>query len=397
MQYQYWGIILAAGQGRRMAEASQGVAKQFLLYKGRPLWWHSAKAMALSPLVHGLVLVFPEESLEQAREDALALNRKESLGIPLLFTAGGKRRQDSVRHGLDVLPADCHAVLIHDGARPFVRTSLVTRLAHALQEKDIPGVVPGLPVTDTIKETDESGFILRTPERESLRSVQTPQAFSLPVLKNAHARAEENGWNVTDDASLLERCGHSVLVIEGDSSNTKITNPQDLALLKDQKTPLPCCGYGYDVHAYGGNRPLMLGGVTVGGEYLILAHSDGDVLLHALMDAILGCFGGGDIGRLFPDNDPAFENISSSVLLDEVMRRAAEKGVCLTHVDLTVIAQKPKLSPHAEAIRHNVARLLNLLPEQVAFKATTEEKLGFTGELKGIKAVALVTALRRLP
>ena len=389
-----WGVILAAGQGSRMAQVTGGEAKQFLPYRGAPLWWHSARALAASPLVHGLVFVFPPARLDQAREEALALNGKSSLGVPLRFAGGGERRQDSVRHALDVLPDSCRTVLIHDGARPFVRTSLATRLAEALNTRPVSGVVPGLPVTDTVKETDADNLVLRTPDRAHLRAVQTPQAFRLDALRRAHSRAELEGWNVTDDASLMERLNLPVLVIEGDGDNIKITNPQDLALLEEKKSPLPCCGYGYDVHAYDGNRPLTLGGVTISEEYLIRAHSDGDVLLHALMDAVLGCFAGGDIGALFPDNDPAFENISSVVLLDRVMTLAANAGVRLVHVDMTVIAQKPRLAPHAVAIRRNVARLLDLPLDHVAFKATTEEKLGFTGALQGIKAVALVTALR---
>ena len=394
MHNECWGVILAAGQGRRMAEATGGEAKQFLPYQGAPLWWHSARAMAASPLIHGLVFVFPEERLERARQEALELNAKESCGVPLRFAAGGERRQDSVRHALAALPDDCRTVLIHDGARPFLRTALVTRLADALREGSVSGVIPGVSVTDTVKETDARGFVTRTPERATLRAVQTPQAFELAALREAHKRADREGWNVTDDASLMERVGSPVLVVEGDRDNVKITNPQDLALLAEHKPSLPCCGYGYDVHAYGGNRPLMLGGVEIGGEYLIRAHSDGDVLLHALMDAVLGCFAGGDIGQLFPDNDPAFDNISSVVLLDQVLAKAAEAHVRLVHADLTVIAQKPKLAPRADAIRRNVARLLDLPLDHVAFKATTEEKLGFTGALQGIKAVALVTALR---
>ena len=395
MHSECWGVVLAAGQGSRMAAATGGEAKQFLSYMGAPLWWRSARSMASSPLVHGLVLVFPAGRLEAAREEALKLDRKESCGVPLLFAEGGERRQDSVRHALDVLPDSCETVLVHDGARPFLRTALVTRLADALRNNAVSGVIPGTEVTDTIKETDDSGLVSRTPARERLRAVQTPQAFRLAELRAAHERAEQEGWSVTDDASLMERTGLPVLVVEGDRDNVKITNPQDLALLSEQNPSLPCCGYGYDVHAYGGDRPLMLGGVSVGGEFLIRAHSDGDVLLHALMDAILGCFAGGDIGQLFPDNDPAFENISSSVLLDHVLTKAAEAGVRLVHADLTVIAQKPKLAPHADAIRRNVSRLLDLPLDHVAFKATTEEKLGFTGALQGIKAVALVTALRR--
>lgn len=395
MQHECWGVILAAGQGSRMVSATGGEAKQFLPYKGAPLWWHPARAMAASPLISGLVFVFPAGRLEQAEAQALALNAKESLGVPLRFAEGGQRRQDSVRRALAALPDCCEKVLIHDGARPFLRTALVTKIAAALRKGEVSGVIPGTVVTDTMKETDASGLVVHTPERASLRAVQTPQGFFSAELREAHARAEDEGWNVTDDASLMERLGLPVLVIEGDRDNVKITNPQDLALLSEEKPLLPCCGYGYDVHAYGGNRPLTLGGVEIGGDYLVLAHSDGDVLLHALMDAVLGCFAGGDIGRLFPDNDPAFDNISSSVLLDHVMTLAAEAGVRLVHADLTVVAQKPKLAPKADAVRRNVARLLDLPLDHVAFKATTEEKLGFTGELKGIKAVALVTALRR--
>lgn len=394
MQNECWGIILAAGQGSRMAEATGGEAKQFLRWKNVPLWWHSAMAMAASPAIHGLVFVFPAARKAEAEEDLRRLNKSHSLGVRLAVAEGGERRQDSVRHGLALLPPECARVLIHDSARPFLSTSLVTRLVQALEMPGICGVIPGLAVTDTVKEVDNEGVVVHTPDRASLRAVQTPQAFPVGELRMAHARAVAEDWNVTDDASLMEQCELPVMVIEGDAGNIKITNPQDLAMLMENKSFLPCCGYGYDVHAYGGNRPLMLGGVEIGGDLLVSAHSDGDVLLHALMDAILGCLAAGDIGHLFPDNDPKFDGISSVVLLDHVMGMAADAGLKICHVDLTVIAQKPKLAPHAESIRRNVARLLDLPLEHVAFKATTEEKLGFTGELKGLKAVALVSAVR---
>ena len=395
MQNECWGVILAAGQGSRMAAATGGEAKQFLRWQGAPLWWRSALAMAASPRIHGLVFVFPAERRAEAEKELLELDRAHSLGVRLLTAEGGARRQDSVRNGLDALPENCARVLIHDSARPFLTTALVSRLAAALDNKPgLCGVIPGTAVTDTIKEVDDEGIVTATPPRALLRAVQTPQAFPLEELRMAHRRAEEEGWDVTDDASLMERCELPVLVIEGDADNIKITNPQDLSMLSENKPLLPCCGYGYDVHAYGGDRPLMLGGITIGGEFLIKAHSDGDVLLHALMDAILGTFAGGDIGHLFPDNDPKYDGISSVVLLDHVLKLAAEAGVRLVHADLTVIAQKPKLAPHAEAIRRNVARLLDLPLDHVGFKATTEEKLGFTGELKGLKAVALVSAVR---
>ncbi len=389
-----WGVILAAGQGSRLATATGGTAKQFLHYRGLPLWWHSVKAMAACPHIHGLVLVFPPDKKEESEAELRVLEKSMCPKIPLSATCGGARRQDSVRLGLASLPQGCTFVLVHDSARPFVSTPLVSHLVLALKEHP-NGVIPGVAMTDTIKEVNEARDVTRTPERDRLWAVQTPQAFPLEALREAHARAQAEGWEVTDDASLMERCGHRIHVIEGDMRNIKITHPQDLNLLNESKTELPCCGYGYDVHAYGGDRPLILGGITVGGPFLLRAHSDGDVLLHALMDAILGCFGGGDIGQLFPDEDPRFEGVSSAVLLNRVLELATESGIRLVHADLTVIAQKPHIAPFAIQIQRNVAQLLNLPLNHVGFKATTEENLGFTGELLGLKAVALVTAMRR--
>lgn len=400
-----WALLLAAGQGSRLAAVSGGTAKQFLRWRGAPLWWSPALALAASPRVRGMVFVFPPDRLEDATSELAELDRRRPLGVPWHTVAGGERRQDSVRLGLTALPPSCASVLIHDSARPFVTPALVTRVADALQlpspasPLSIPvagpvGATPGLAVTDTIKEVDESGCVQNTPERRLLRAVQTPQGFQLAILRAAHERAVAEGWEVTDDASLLERCGHAVLVVEGDPANKKITTPEDLALLRDHQTSRPCSGWGYDVHRYGGNRPLILGGVPIPGEWTVCAHSDGDVLLHALMDAILGCMAAGDIGRWFPDTDPRWENASSALLLDNVLSMAHETGLMLTHVDLTVVAQKPRLAPHAETIRRNVARLLGLAPDSVNMKATTEEGLGFTGECQGLKAVAMVSALR---
>lgn len=400
-----WSVLLAAGRGERMAGAcaAQGVAaKQFLSFRGMPLWWHSVLALAAAPLMRGIVLVFPPDMLEEVQREAESLVERRHPGVPLLFRAGGLRRQDSVRNGLDALPPSCDVVLVHDAARPFLTPALVTRTAFPLLERDdIDGVIPGLPLTDTIKEislADCGALAVRTPDRALLRAVQTPQAFRSDVLRLVHARAEAEAWEVTDDASLLERCGRAVLIVDGEEGNRKITRPEDLDMLRAREERLPCCGWGYDVHRYGGNRPLRLGGVAIpcpeGAKLGIAAHSDGDVLLHALMDAILGCMGGGDIGRLFPDNDPRWENASSSLMLEQVLDRAAEAGVRVVHADLTIIAQKPKFAPHAGEITRNVARLLRLEPEQVNFKATTEEGLGFTGELRGIKAAAMVMGLR---
>jgi 2-C-methyl-D-erythritol 4-phosphate cytidylyltransferase/2-C-methyl-D-erythritol 2,4-cyclodiphosphate synthase len=397
MKQECWAIVLAAGQGTRLCSATGGESKQFLRYRGAPLWWSAVQSMAASPLVHGIAVVFPPGRMEDSARELARLTAAADPGVPVLTAAGGLRRQDSVAAGLRALPPSCSLVLVHDSARPFASAALATRLLLRLEEErgnGASGVIPGLPVIDTIKRVDGDGACLETPERASLRAVQTPQAFLRAALEEAHARAAAGGWGCTDDASLLERCGMRVLVAPGEEGNTKITRPADLDLLLPRAHPLPCCGYGYDVHALGGSRPLRLGGVPINGGCTVFAHSDGDVLLHALMDAILGCFGGGDIGRLFPDNDPQFDGFPSPAMLAHVLDLAGGAGVRIVHADLTVIAQKPKLAPQAAQIQENVARLLALAPDHVGFKATTEEHLGFTGEGKGIKAVALVSALR---
>jgi 2-C-methyl-D-erythritol 4-phosphate cytidylyltransferase/2-C-methyl-D-erythritol 2,4-cyclodiphosphate synthase len=388
-----WGIILAAGSGTRLAEAAGGVRKQYLEYKSAPLFWHSARTFSRVAGVKGVVFVFPEDDAPQMEKPIRQFFRGEDLGVKWAVCAGGERRQDSVSNGLKQLPRDCQAVLVHDSARPFVSARLITDLIETLKE-GARGVIPAVKVTDTIKKVD-GDTVTETLKRSELRGVQTPQAFEVGLLVEAHERAVAEGWEVTDDASMVERLAE-VRVIPGEQGNVKITTPEDLDRLEEAKTLVPCVGWGYDVHRFGGekDRPLVLGGVPIQGRHTIIAHSDGDVLLHALIDAILGTFGGGDIGTHFPDTDAKFDGADSCLLLKEVLAMASEAGARVVHVDMTVITQAPKLSPHAKQIAKNVCRLLGLDAHQVNFKATTEEKLGFTGANKGIKAVASVTALR---
>lgn len=390
-----WGVILAAGSGTRLAEASGGVRKQYLEYKSAPLFWHSARTFSRVAALRGLVFVFPPEDAQAMAKQVRQFFRSEDLGLKWGVCEGGARRQDSVFNGLKELPKECDGVLVHDSARPFVSGRIITGLIEELNN-GARGVIPAIAVTDTVKRVD-GDTVAETLERAELRAVQTPQAFETALLVEAHEQAEAQGWDVTDDASMVERLA-DVAVIPGERKNVKITNPDDLARLGEQKTTVPCVGWGYDVHRFGGegDRPLVLGGVPVPGKQTIVAHSDGDVLLHALADAILGTFGGGDIGTHFPDTDDAFDGANSAVLLKEVLAMAEKAGARLVHADLTVIAQVPRLAPHAGQIAKNVCRLLGLEPDQVNFKATTEEKLGFTGEKKGIKAVATVTALREM-
>ncbi|MEW5772041.1 MAG: 2-C-methyl-D-erythritol 4-phosphate cytidylyltransferase [Thermodesulfobacteriota bacterium] len=387
-----WAVILAAGGGSRMAAASLAERKQFLPLEGRPLYWRSARTLARVPRVAGLVLAFPSPELDARRAELETLLAAEPLGLPCVAVAGGERRQDSVAAALAALPRDCASILVHDAARPFASAALANRLLDALAAGE-EAVIPGIPLKDTVKRV-EDGRVADTPPRAGLVAVQTPQAFALSLLKEAHAAAAREGWDVTDDAALVERLGRPVAVAPGEEDNVKITTPEDLRLLAGTASaPLPCSGWGYDVHRYGAGRPMKLGGVPIPGGPEVVAHSDGDVLLHALTDAVLGCLGAGDIGQHFPDTDPANAGLESAIFLNEVMQMADKAGLVLTHADVTVIAQVPKLAPFRDQIRDSLARLLRLPAARVNVKFTTEEGLGFTGRKEGVKAAACVSGL----
>ena len=354
-----WGVILAAGAGTRLADASGGVRKQYLEYKGAPLFWHSARTFSRVAKLRGLVFVFPPDEAAAMEKQVRQFFKSEDLGLKWTVCAGGDRRQDSVSNGLKELPKACDGVLVHDSARPFVSARIITDLIDALND-GARGVIPAIEVADTIKRVDGEN-VTETLKRSELRAVQTPQAFETALLKEAHKRAISEGWEVTDDASMVERM-EKVAIIPGEQANVKITTPEDLARLEEAKTTVPCVGWGYDVHRFGGenDRPLTLGGVPIPGSLTIVAHSDGDVLLHALTDAVLGTFGGGDIGQHFPDTDKKFSGADSSVLLKEVLAMADQAGARIVHADVTVITQVPKLSPHAAQIAKNLCSVLLL-------------------------------------
>lgn len=385
-----WGIILAAGAGTRLAEATGGIAKQFLAWRGRPLYWHSGLAMAKSACIAGIIFVLPQEELATESERIAKLARLDRLGLEWRAVPGGATRQESSAAGVAALPPDCDKTLIHDAARCFTSAGLFRRIHDGLASS--PCVIPALPVTDTIKLTnpEQADLVCRTLPRAQLAAAQTPQGFQVKILRQAMAKAHSG---VTDDASLLELAGYEVRMIPGEPDNIKITTAADLVRLGRQ-TEIPCTGFGYDAHRFGGGRPLRIGGIAIPTKLQIEAHSDGDVLLHSLMDAMLGCACLGDIGAHFPDSSAEYAGISSAILLDRVLTMLAEANTTLTHVDLTVVAQKPKLAPYATQIRKNVARLLDLPLDAVNFKATTEEKMGFTGRLEGIKAYSIVNAVK---
>ncbi len=384
-----WAIILAAGQGERLAAHTKGIPKQFVHFKNLPLYYHSALTFSHNPRLQGIIFVFPKAHMEAEQQNIVNLEKHNPLGLKWLCVAGGKLRQNSVYEGLKALPPTCTHVLIHDGARPFVSAKLVENICIALTHEH-KGVIPGLAITDTIKSV-QNGLINKTLDRSKLFTVQTPQGFDRHILEKAHQKIQEQNLSVTDDASILEYCNYPVYMIEGESQNVKITEAQHMHMLQNT-SPRPCSGFGYDVHRFGKGRPLKLGGVLMDGKLEVEAHSDGDVLLHALMDAMLGCACLGDIGKHFPDNNADFENVDSAVLLSNVLQMLKEKHIEITHIDLTIITQKPKIEPQRAAIAKNIAHLLNMPLERINIKATTEEGLGFTGKGEGIKAIALVNA-----
>ena len=309
----------------------------------------------------------------------------------LLMVSGGATRQESVWRGLQALSGQCGGVLVHDGARCLVTADVIQR---CMASVEVCGTgVAAVPVTDTIKTVSDANIALDTPNRASLRAVQTPQGFKVDLLRRAHEQAQRDGFLGTDDASLVERLGVPVQLTEGSRRNIKLTTPEDLlmaeAFFAEQALPALRVGQGYDVHRLVEGRPLILCGVTVPHTLGLLGHSDADVALHALMDAMLGAMALGDIGKHFPDTDEAYHGISSMLLLRHVVALLKAHHARVTNCDVTIVAQKPKLLPYIPQMRQNVADALELPLARVNIKATTTEKLGFEGEEKGISAQAV--------
>lgn len=384
-----WVILLAAGQSSRLSKLQ--IKKQFFSWRGQPLFWHSAKVFARIPHIKGITFVFPEEELSERQSLVKQLERQYDLGVITKIVAGGSSRQDSVYSGLQTLDDfSGRAVLIHDAARPFISPEMTQNILDALI-KGARAAIPALPVTDTIKHV--SGNKVTTLPRKEIFRVQTPQGFILETISKAHQLAREKHWQCTDDAALVENMGEVVELVKGEEDNIKITTSRDLMLFEEeQKTGvISWSGWGYDVHRFGPGRHMKLAGIPITNGPNVEAHSDGDVLLHAVIDALLGCLGQGDIGDHFPDDDPVYSNINSSIMLAEILMLAEKSSLIMDHIDVTLICQIPKLAPWKRQIKENLSRLLNLPSQNVNLKATTEEGLGFTGDKKGIKAVALLT------
>lgn len=376
-------ILVAAGMGSRMGAS---VNKLLLEHDGRSLISYTLSHVLESRRLEELILVVKDEE-RTFFEEILA---KLSPQIPVKLAPGGKTRLESVRHGLDFLHADSEKVLVHDGARPFVDGATIDRAFDTLTA-ETPAVVVAIPCVDTIKEV-EGNEISCTLDRSRLHRAQTPQGALTPLLKRAMASlTSEEG--ITDDASVLERAGVPVKVLPGKEDFFKVTTPGDWKRFIDmtEKKELPFrIGQGYDIHRYDESRPLMLGGVRIAEKGGLLGHSDADVLLHAIMDALLGAAGLRDIGYYFPDTDERFAGADSQKLLIHVKQLLEEEGYVIGNIDSTVIAEKPKLAPHISAMKESIAKALEISPSQVGVKATTNEKLGTIGRKEGMAAMASV-------
>lgn len=381
-------VVVAAGQGLR---AGGEIPKQFRRIAGETLLERALSAFAEAPDVTFVQPVIRPDDVDLVRRLTSGMNVLEPV-------AGGATRQASVRAGLEALVACTpDIVLVHDAARPFASASLITRAIAAAEKTG--AAIPALPVTDTVKRIDSTGTIEATLDRNSIRLVQTPQAFAFPALFDAHRRALAQGRNdFTDDAALAEWAGIKVSVFAGEPGNIKFTTPEDFARaeaiqsagLGDVRT-----GSGLDVHAFGPGDHVTLGGIRIPHVQALTGHSDADVALHALTDAILGALADGDIGAHFPPSDPQWRGASSDRFLTFAVERVRARGGRIAHLDLTIVCEAPRIGEHRDRMRANIGNLASIGIERVGVKATTSEKLGFTGRGEGIAAYA--TATIRLP
>jgi 2-C-methyl-D-erythritol 4-phosphate cytidylyltransferase/2-C-methyl-D-erythritol 2,4-cyclodiphosphate synthase len=384
-------VIVAGGIGLR---AGGEKPKQYHIIGGKPVIWWTLRAFASHPMVD-LVQPVIGDGHDVWFHEATA-------GIDTLApVTGGSTRQDSCRIGCEALAGHKPAhVLIHDAARPFIDNDLISDVIAALDMR--PCVIPGLAVADTLKHAP-GGIIRRTVDRSSLWAAQTPQGFAFDAILNAHRLAAREGvTTLTDDAAIAEHAGLEVAVIPGRTNNVKITTSADLSAadraMTEQKLasrPDVRTGQGFDIHGFAPGKAVVLCGVTIPHDKKLKGHSDADAALHALTDAILGAIGEGDIGLHFPPSDPQWKNAPSSIFLEKAVFLTKEKGGIVANVDVTILAEAPKISPHVPAMKANLAKLLDVTADRVAIKATTMERLGSIGREEGIAALAVATI--RLP
>lgn len=375
-------LVVAAGKGLRFGGPKP---KQYMTLAGRPLLHHTLKALAENPMIDRVRPVIARDDRARFEEAAEGLDLLEPV-------AGGASRQDSVRLGLESLAEQApERVLIHDGARPFVTEAVVHRVIEALERG--PAAIAALPVVDTLKRQAEDGDrIQETVSRQGLWQAQTPQGFRFEAILEAHRRAQ--GADLTDDAAVAEHGGLPVALVLGSPNNIKVTTGEDLeraeTLMKtlEPSWPEPRSGTGFDVHRFCPGDHVNLCGVAVPHDQALKGHSDADVGLHALTDALLGALAAGDIGQHFPPSDPQWRNADSAVFIQHARDLVSERGGRIVNVDVTLICERPRLSGHRAAMVERLSNLLDLDPGRISVKATTTEGLGFTGREEGIAAQA---------
>ena len=374
-------LLMAAGQGVR---SGGGVPKQFRPLGGRPMLAHAYAALQLHPAVDEVIVICGADQETATRA---------VLGGAVRIVVGGATRRESVRNGLEALDQEqADRVLIHDAARPFLPAAVIDRLLAALDTHE--GAVPALPVADTLVRWD--GTLGDNVARDGLYRVQTPQAFMYDAVLAAH-RDWPEGEEATDDAQMVRLAGLEVTIVEGDPMLEKITHPQDFAAAEARLAAATDVrvATGFDVHRLEMGEQLWLGGVLIPHDKGLAGHSDADVALHAITDALLGTVADGDIGSHFPPSDPQWRGADSARFLQHAADLIAREGGTISFIDLTLICEAPKIGPHRDAIRARIADLLRLPLRQVSVKATTTERLGFTGRGEGIAAQAAATV--RLP
>ena len=380
-------IIAAGGRGTRFGGVQP---KQLSQLGGRPILQHSVQAFLDSSAISDVIVALPSE----LAADPPAYLR--SVDKPIQVVAGGARRQDSVTRAFERISAAAEIVVIHDAARPLVSDAVIQRTIDAADSGG--AAIAALRARDTVKRAGVDGIITATLPRDEIFLAQTPQAFRVTVLRDALAFADD----ATDEAALAERAGHHVRVVDGDARNLKVTTPEDLAiaerLLTGASAPVAPLriGNGYDLHRLVPGRPLILGGVTIPFEKGLQGHSDADAVCHAVTDAILGASASGDIGRHFPDTDPAWRDADSIELLRRAAAVVRNAGYAIVNVDVTVIAQRPKLSPHVEAMQRRLAHALGIVPGQISVKGKTNEGVDSMGAGESIAAHAVALLARVL-
>jgi len=376
-------IIAAGGRGARFGGPQP---KQLSLLGGRPILQHSVGAFLNHPGISDVIVALPDDLAAQP-PDYVRTSAK-----PLQIVAGGARRQDSVARAFARIAANCELVIIHDAARPLVSADLIRRTIDAASASG--AAIAAIRATDTVKRAGADRIVTATLPRDEIFLAQTPQAFRVQVLRDALAIADD----ATDEAALAERAGHHVSVVEGDPRNLKVTTADDLELaerlLSDRHDAMPALrvGNGYDLHRLVAGRPLILGGVTIPFEKGLQGHSDADAVCHAVTDAILSAAGAGDIGRHFPDTDPAWKDADSIELLRRAAGIVSAEGYAVVNIDVTVIAQRPKLSPHADAMQASLSGALGIAARRISVKGKTNEgadSMG-AGESIAVHAVALL-------